>query len=369
MIDNKKLSLYQAVLLIVASRISNLHIYLPALNAPPYNQDIWIVELLSALYIFIISMPILYLVNKFEVINFMEIIEILCGKFVGKFIVFIYALFLLFVCVLLNGHLMQFVGSAIMPETPVYIIILFSGIATIYVSFKGIETMGRTAEILVPLILIIIIMFTLLSLNKMDFKFIFPILADSKLSDINIGSLNIALRFYDIILIAALSSNFQKKSHINKCLYISVSIITVFFVIMTISTQAVLGVEQAKHARFPYFIYTRQINLFDFIQRVESINVISCFFTVFIKLSIYSYASALCMQQIFNTKSYKIFIIPEVIVTYLGIRYTPLYKSVIFSKVLSYKIFPFMSAVVIIVIPVFLLIIYFFRRRNLTSKA
>lgn len=94
MSSNKQDKLYyhQSLLFIIIFKIMMALTYMPSLNIPPANQDVWIVDLVSIPYTIALALPLLYLSNKFKHC-FIDIAGIITGKVIGKIIGIYYSLF------------------------------------------------------------------------------------------------------------------------------------------------------------------------------------------------------------------------------------------------------------------------------------
>ncbi len=58
--------------------------FMPVVTSGPKNQDVWIVLLLSYVFILILNLPWLFLINKFRGMDINEMAEATLGKFFGK---------------------------------------------------------------------------------------------------------------------------------------------------------------------------------------------------------------------------------------------------------------------------------------------
>lgn len=227
--------------------------------------------------------------------------------------------------------------------------------------------MGRTIEIFAPFIFVTIILFTLLSIKDMDFKTLLPVLSDSGFIVINYGALSIASRFSEIVILCMLCPDLNKKNALCKTFSFSVVIFTLFFLIIMVSTQLVLGIERANHANYPYLTFMRQVSIFKFIERVESINIITWFIGIFIKFSIYMHFATVALSQIFGVKSGKVFIIlSSVLVAILALTLS-ISKSVVTNKLISHHYLPYINFAFIFIVPLFLLVVYLFRKKSLAK--
>lgn len=362
------ISVPQAILLCTINRFITAYAYLPAINTtPPANQDIWISILISTLYTILFSIPILYLCNKFKDNTLVEYAHKIMGKTIGKLIGILIFIYLSFYCLLQMIQLMLFIRSTIMPETPFYATLFFMLVTCTYIIYKGIECIGRISIIFTPIILSIIILFLLLTIKDMDIKVFLPIYADSTFSGINFGAFNIGARFSDILIIGMIAPNI-KKNEVTKVFTYTLIIFLTFFLIVTVNTLAVLGVEQSQHSNFPYFILTRQVDVFDFIQHIEHINVFGWFVGVFIKFSSYLYCATVAIAQVFRTNTNKPFILPTLIILYFLAINSPISKSVVNNYTSSQFILPYITLTFIFILPLILLMIYFIRRKSFINN-
>lgn len=365
MTEIAKLSTRQIIFLLVLSRLNTAYTYLPAVATPPANQDVWIAEILSVVYTFGLCGPLLYLSNRFENMTLLEYTEKITGKLAGKFLGLLISAQLMISSLLQLPLLDNLLRAAIMPETPDAAIVLFMLPVCVYAVFKGPEALGRLAEIFGPLLFATIIIFTLLNINKMEYEALLPVLADSKLSDLNIGAFNVSSRSFEIVALAMLVPYVNKKGEINRIFLYYIVVCTVFFLIITLSVQTVLGTELAAKVHFPYYVYVQTIKVYDVVERIESINAFSWIFGTMLKYSLFLYLTAAGMARIFGVKSYKTFILPIALLQFVIVLKTPLAKFSVMSFIVSYKFTPFITLPGMFVIPLLVLAVYFFRRKSL----
>jgi spore germination protein KB len=360
-----KLSATQVILLLVLVRLNTAYTYLPSVTTPPANQDVWIAILLAAGYGFIVSGPLMYLANRFEHMTLLEYVEKIMGKFPGKLLGLLFAAQMAFSSLLQLPLLDNFLRSVVIPETPDYPLLLLTLSVCVYAVYKGLESLGRLAEVFAPPILVAIIVFTLLNIKKMEFEVLLPVLADSSFSQINIGALSLAGRFTEIVALAMLVPHISKKGEINRILTWYIAIFTFLFLMITISVQSVLGTELAIRSNFPYFLYTQTIKVYDVFERIESVSAVIWFFGTLLKCSLYLYLAAAGLAQVFNVKSYKVFIIPIALLEYIIVLKTPLIKFDVMSQILSWEVFPKINMIGLFGMPLLVLIVYFLRRKSL----
>ena len=359
-----KVSFYQVVLLIMVYRLMTGLTYLPLVNVSPSNQDMWIVSLLSIFYTIIFCWPLLYLANKFNNLNLLAYSEKIMGKFLGKIIGIFYSVFLFLGIFLLVSILVEILDSVLFPETPTYVTASIMLITCIYISYKGFRNIARLGEMVIPFILIMIFLAIILGYRNYDFRELLPIFKDSTFKEINIGAINIGLRFSDIIILAMITPHLEKKEDLNKIFFRSLIYSIGIVTLMLVVVQTTFGIEFARHINFPLFTLTRLLELGRTIQGFDSVYIISWIMGNVIKISGYLYFTTVALEQITSRKNQG-FIIPVSIMVLIMVLLIKDNRPVLAVEQPIQRIVLILSTIAILVIPSIMLIVYFFRRKSL----
>lgn len=355
----------QLALMSVGSALMYPYTFVPILNAPPANQDVWVVLLVTFAYMLVLNLPLLFFINKFRGMNINEMTELTLGKVFGKIALVPVALFCVFcymACMLITA---MFITIYIFPDAPTWALLIFMIVPISYAAFKGAGTIGRMATFIVPFALLSVVLFFIFSLSSMDFTVFQPVLAESTFLQINAGAFLTAARYSEIMIFWVFSYNLIQKSSINKTFATGLVTFGVFFFLILIPTVTVLGVEYAKRAWSPYFTLTRQIKAFDFLERVQSVNIMAWFPVSLLKLSLYNYMASYILSGIFKAKTHKYFVIPISAVAFIACLLPMLDKSSTIELLRSDQVFPFIILPVTLVIPVIMLIVYLIRRKKI----
>lgn len=367
MITKPKITSMQLLLMSVGSALMFPYTFMPILNTPPANQDVWMVLIMAFFYIFIINAPILILINKFRSFNINEMTEIIMGKFFGKVAALLFVSFFVFcycACMLIGA---VFINMSILPGTPIKAIIIFSFIAVSYSAYKGAGTIGRLAAFLVPFVMFTVIFFFLLGLDLMHISVLKPVLADSTFLELNQGAFLTAARYSEILIFLVFSFFMPKKENVNKTYVRALGTFGIFFFMILIPTILVLGIDLAKIEFNPYFVYTRQVRAYDFIQRVHSINTLAWYPGLLLKLTIYCFMASFTLSGIFKAKSHKPFVIPVTIASLTVCMIPVMQKSSVIMLLASDKVFPWIILPFTFVLPLILLIVFLVRRKKINS--
>lgn len=361
-----KISSYQVILLITVYRSIIAFTYLPIINTPPANQDIWIVLLLSIPYTILLGLPILYLSNKFNDLTIIQYSEKIFGKFIGKIVGLYYTGYILLFAIILVATLVEILNSTMFPETPTWTTALIMLITCIYIAYKGLEAIARGAEIFVPFIFGVIFLFIILGYKTYDFSILLPILKDSTFKEINMGAIDRSVKFTDIMILAMLTPHLERKEDLNKNFIKSVVYSSVSIIFVALATQASLGIDYSKHTNFPFFIFTRLINLFDFIQRIEALFVVAWITGNIGKISGYIYFTTVAFSQIIKRKNNQPYIIPVAIIILIVTIIVKDRRSILGVGEPLMSIILISSGITLFIIPLITLIVYLFRRKKLT---
>lgn len=363
-----KISTYQAIMLLVLTKLIDAYTYLPIILPPPGNQDVWIVGLGTMLYNGILSLLTLFLLNKYKNLSIIQIGELLLGKVGGKIISLLTAIFLFYHCTYRLALIGYFTRSFMLPDTPLYLIIGATLICCCYSAYKGLSIHGRLAEIITPIILIDIIIVLLLNLRITDFKVFLPILKTTTFKELNFASIVTAITYDQIFLLGLIFPNLKKREEVNKIYIYFLIIITAFHLMIIISTLGVFGVKQALHQSLPYLASLQQISVLKFLQRLEVFSIFSWVIGMYIDLSLSIYLASKITSYVVSVKKFNIFIIPYAILTYIVCNLELFKKNIYIRKMMTYKVKAPLMSVFIIVIPVILIIMYFIRGKSSVDK-
>ncbi|MFZ7134236.1 MAG: GerAB/ArcD/ProY family transporter [Eubacteriales bacterium] len=355
----------QLLFMAVGSALVFPYTFLPILNSPPANQDVWIVLLISFVYILIINAPLLFLMNKFRGMNVNEMVDTILGKFLGKAALIPFVLFFLYcytACMLITA---LFINIYLLPETPTWALLLFMIAPVSFAAYKGAGTIGRLATLIVPFVMFTVIIFFILGVEKMDLGILKPVLADSTFLKLNQGAFYTGARYSEILIFFVFSYYLKQKASINKTYVAALITFAISFFLILFPTIMVLGVEFAKHAWNPYYVYTRQVEAFEFVERVQAFNTLAWFPTSLLKLTMYNYMAAYVFSGIVNAKTHKIFVIPFSIIAFILCLLPVMNKSSTVELLRSDQVFPWVILPIIFVIPLIIVIVYSIRRKKI----
>lgn len=366
---NEKVTSRQIALVVIISRASVAISTTPALNLPPYNQDMWVVVVLSFFITCGMMVPLLYLANELNEFSIIGYLKKIYGNIVGSFIGALYGL--CFIIISINSMTIQseYVKSTILNETSQYLIVGLMIIACIYCVSRGLMTSSWTIEILAPICLSIILFIIVLGIRNVDYTFLLPILSDSSLKDISQGALQLSLFFTDIFLLTMIVPDLENKKDVNKIFIKGAFYSLLLLLIIVILCQGTLGIEQTLHTTIPFLVFTRTISLFTIFERIEPIFVMAWLIASLTRITGFIYIAVRTFRELLgkDEKEKLIVYIIGVIVSLISLFILARW-SVIGSRKGIDLVLGILSFVFIVVIPSITAIIYFFRKKSLTQE-
>jgi spore germination protein (amino acid permease) len=352
----EKLSQRQVILLLSLNRIAIVLLWFKF-----SNQDVWVVQILALVYLAILSAPLLFLSKQFAQLTVIEYLPILLGKLIGKVLGTLYAVFFIFIAIVDLSLFDNIIKPINFPETPDYAIIALALLTCTYGIYKGLEVICRASEILTPLVLVIIVFYAILQIPDMNFKELLPILADSSFAEINFEAFKTAAQINEIVTFVMLVPVLDKKGKISTTFAWVALIIILFSLIIIVPTLAGLGINLPQKTFDPYYLFIKQINIYDFITRIEFLIVAAWNIGMFLKISILLYLATICLVQVFGFTKRKVLIIPMIAMIFLIVLKTDILTSyVVFSIIENYV--PYINLIFMFGIPAIALALFFLKK-------
>lgn len=296
------------------------------------NKDTWISiiigTLLGIILIYIqnqISKKCNYNLNKALNKNF--------SKYLFYPIIYCFYFLMIFLPTLIINIL---INSYYLQNTSYYFIVIPFILLALFLSLKGIKTIGKVAELFFPLTLINVILLSTGFIPYVKITNLLPILTSS-FANIMISALFFAVltTLPNFLLIDA---DNQEKLKLKNYL---ISCLTVFIINFTNTT--VLGKYFLQIYSFPEYMVLKRITLLSFIENFENIAFIPWFFNSFLLIS-------LAMNKLYHltkTKYNILFYLTIIIILYLLFKvFIPDYSNII----LIYKNAPIIIGILAIIL-------------------
>ncbi len=250
-----KLSNYQLAVIAIGYFHGSTTISNPAIGA---KRDAWIAVLLGTLGGFIVITMQLYLSKISNGKNLLEIIEFCFGKTTGKFLCLIYILYFMHNAILDTKAFSEFMVTVSYPETPIIVIVLVLIIISVYAARGGLSVIGKSCEVLVPLLPLAIAIVTLSLINVTDFTGFKPILiAIPPVIKSSYDLVSSVFADYIVFLMILPYTNSEKGRF--KATYWAVGISGLMLLLISSRNLQIIGPALIEYVRYPSHIAAQLI--------------------------------------------------------------------------------------------------------------
>lgn len=325
------------------------------------KQDAWISMALAGAAGFIVIVLATASAKHYPGQTFIEFSQEVLGKWLGRFVVLPYLAFWMISLGNILRSIVDFIMMALFNNTPFLVIIIAFFVVVIFtVATNGITTIGRSAELLGPLIVFMFFVTYILSFSDLDLSFLLPVVVDSGPLTLLIGTFNMIELYGDAYLIVMVYGFLNKQTQAIPRIYagfgiaVGLTIVTTSFILMT------FGPGVAAKMEYPLYELVRYIEVGEFLQRLEVIMIGLWIFSGFVKLSFYLFCLSYGTAQWLGIKKWKLLIIP---VSGLAIWEAGILTSLETSRTLLLEfVDPVMIPLLYLILPVILWMTILLRR-------
>jgi len=360
MLVEGKISIRQFTILVFLITIGDSILVIPSTTTGFAKQDVWIAGIV-ALIAGLLTICLFSSVGRlYPSRTLIEYNEKILGTWLGKFASM---LFLVFVAINTTSYarsLGAFIVTAIMPETPIEIIILIFIFATIIGVRLGLETLARIGELLFPWFILLFFSFFLFLSLQIDLENFQPILAKG-FKPVFAGSIVFtSFPFMELVVLLMIIPFVNRVDRVRKGLIIGSFLGGLVLITITFLCIAVLGVYLTSNDIFPSYTLAKKISIGGFLERVEAILAVMWFITLFFKFSVYFYSLNLGLAQVLKCRDLKILTIPVGILMFT--LSTVIAPNLMYLNYVGIKYWPFFDFTFSVILPLLLLGVYTVRK-------
>lgn len=315
------------------------------------KQDVWLAIIIGVVFAIPLMGVYARILSLFPEKNLYEILNIIFGKFLGKFMTLFFIWYSFHLGVLVLRNFSEFIKVVSFPETPEFVPVMMMGILCIWVVKEGIEVLGRWSQLAIILLMSIIVIIPFLSLTKASFNNIRPILYNGIMPVFDNAFSIFSFPFAETVLFLTIFSLNKEKNNPFKIYYFSLAISGFFILLLTVRNILVLGIDFLSMLYFPSYIAASIINIGDFLQRIEVFVAVGFIFAGFAKISVCLLAACKGIASIFKIDNYRQIVAPVGFLMMITSCF--IYQSAMemqeWVKVYKYYAFPFQVILPIII--------------------
>lgn len=305
-------------------------------------QDSWLSLLLAQVIILPIILIYARIISLFPEKDLFEIIEMLLGKIAGKAVIILIAWYALHLSSLVLRNFSEFVKISVLTATPQLAIILAMTLTVVYMAKSGIETLGKSSVIILPVLILVVVLTSVLAISRMDVENLMPFMEHS-LGKIAYGSYKVFTNPYaETVLFLCLAGALKKGESAYKVYTYSSLIATAILLMVIMRNILLLGPALGNAEYFPSYATARVLNVGDFLVHMEGTITMNFILAGIVKITVCLVAVAKGTARLFGIQDYKSIIFPAgLLVAALS---TCLYSNIV-------EMFDFLNVYMIYAIP------------------
>jgi spore germination protein KB len=365
-IEGGKISLQQLFLLNITFVISTADIFLPNFVADIAKEDAWL-SVIIATGLAVISV---WVATKLQIRmgqrNIVDANDQLLGHLLGRIISILIIAELLITLILVLRQTDEIMINVFLPSTPTLAIIILMMLIVIYGAHHGLEVLCRANEILIPFAFLTLIFIALANITDIQFKNFLPILYNG-ISPVLHATVLIYAALGQVILVILMAGSHLRTID-NRLTQVGVSSVLTLGIMMLIGVLAIaiFGAEHTAQMKFPALEMVRNIDLHNFIQRLDALVLGIWVGGIAIKLVATFYFCVVIFRQWFRIEQKKKYIyalLSFISIILASVMFQDMHMLVSFGK----GIYPLVQSLLYLILPVILLLISHIR--NIKSNS
>ncbi|MDT8716807.1 GerAB/ArcD/ProY family transporter [Clostridium sp. 19966] len=320
-----RISSHQLFTLALAFEIGSTTIFVLGIEA---KQDAWLVIILATLIGIASTWIYTKLQNNFPNNNYSEIIIKILGSKLGTPLAVLYCCEWFWHSARNLREFGELIIITTLPNTSLILICSLISLVSAYTLTKGIESLARASEILLPIIVIFLITsYILIFISKnADLKNITPFFAGGLKPIIKAVPEVVMFPFGESLVFNMYFNLANRKEKVSKTMLLVILLSGIILCCSTIVIILSLGAKYASIATIPLVEAIRLVNIGDIITNIDAVGVTIIFLGGFFKICTYAGGTIMGINTIFNIKNRKVTVVVfHLILLVFSIKFEPSY--------------------------------------------
>ncbi|MFZ7942964.1 GerAB/ArcD/ProY family transporter [Neobacillus sp. 19] len=305
MLEKGKISPHQFTIMIASFIVGGSILYVPSGLIHSAKQDAWLASILAVVLGLILVLLFNTLGSSFPNMNLAEYSEKILGKWLGKFVSFMYFSYFFLSTATFVRQMGDFIIIQLLQETPILVIHILLIVIMMMAVRYGLEPFSRAIEIFFPLLFLLFFIFLISITPMIQFQQLQPILDNGMKPVIRTAVKSLGTPYLQLALFLMIFPAVNQTIKAKKSFLLGTMIGGSVLTIVTLASILCFGAYFAENQQFVTYVLALNINIGGFWQRIEALMAFIWFTTLYIKITLYFYGSVLCMGQMLKLKEYK----------------------------------------------------------------
>ncbi|CCO08557.1 GerAB/ArcD/ProY family transporter [Desulforamulus hydrothermalis] len=217
----------------------------------------------------------------------------LFGKWAGKTVSLFYGVFFLLAVAMTLRCLVDFMRNAFNPLTPSLAMTVIFMLLALYAVLSGLENIARVSLLLLPLMIVLGLTLTVISLEEKEYILLLPVAERGMLPVIQ-GAVPLLGLFGELVVLAVLADTVRDGKYMWQTTLTAVAVFGLMFIGPLTGPVAILGERIAARTPYPTFV---EIKYAKTLARFQTIAVLLWVWGSFFRITFYYYTAARCLGR------------------------------------------------------------------------
>lgn len=311
--ENARLSALQGTLLVVNTVLPTAVLFLPALTTAQAGADAWLSILVALAGGMFITWIAITLAARFPGRSLIQFLPLVLGRWPGALVGLVFLWWWFHLNAIIIREFAEFIVIAVLPETPISMVILLMMAAAVYAVRGGIEVLARTNEVVMGIMLVSFALVITLVFKDLRLEWLKPVLGYGWAPVLR-GAWAPITWYGEVItatmmVIPFLGSNARPL----RVVWGGLILLTAILVPVTMVNEMTLGEHLTATSKFPTLTTIQMISVADFIERVEPVFIAVWVLGNLIKIGVFLYAFSAGTSQLLGMKEYRALVLPSAV--------------------------------------------------------
>ncbi|WP_405155151.1 endospore germination permease [Paenibacillus sp. FSL K6-0108] len=367
MLEQGRIGTRQLSTLIFMMVVGDMMLIYPSVITSYAKQDAWICALVGVPLGMALMLMFLKLCNLYPEKNLVQISRSILGFWPGTLVSIFYLFFFVVGTSAHTREVGDFITSQIFQYTPLRVITLMFVVALGWGVYHGLETMGRSSELLMPILIVFILVLTFCLLPQVDPSHLKPATDTGVVSILQGILVSIIYPVGEVIPIMMIVPYTLNQTHRTRDVLAAAGLGNLILATLVTVSLLVLGAFLTQHNIYASFTLSQKIDIGGFFERIEAIMASSWLISTYIKAMVYMYAFVLGTAELFKLKQYRVLILPTSLLVFgLANLVSP---SLTFIVITIVPYWVDWDTTLCIILPGLLLLVHMFKKRWKTKSS
>ncbi|BFH63140.1 GerAB/ArcD/ProY family transporter [Paenibacillus azoreducens] len=316
MLEKGRISTRQFAVLIFLACVGDMILLFPSAISFMASQDAWMASLIGVPAGVLVLWLMLRVSFLYPDKTLIEISRLVLGKWLGTFVSLWYLFFFFMLCSYVIREVADFMSSQIFMNTPIPIIYLLFLLLMVYAAQAGLESIGRSSEVVLPIFLLFVIGFICFLLPQSNGHYLKPFLENGAVPVLHGALFSAIYPFAELIIFLMVISSVKRSPHFRRDVLLAAAGGGLILSLIVLVSWLVIGSNLTVSSTYPTFTLAQKINIGNFLQRIESTIAIAWLMSSFYKAVICYYSFVLGVAQLTGLRNHKVLYFPAAIMLF-----------------------------------------------------